>query len=85
VHRVAEITYENGKRVIITKGDASPVSIPGVDFPIYDNNFIGKVKIVIPQIGILFISPVNYVLLGAMISAIAIVIFFYGRKRRLQH
>jgi signal peptidase I len=84
VHRVAEITSENGKRVIITKGDASPVSIPGVDFPIYDNNFIGRVKIVLPQIGILFIPPVNYVLLGAMISAITIVIFFYGRKRRLQ-
>ena len=85
VHRISEITNENGKRVIITKGDASPVSIPGVDFPIYENNFIGRVKIVIPQIGLLLAPPINYVLLASMISAIAIVIFFYGRKRTLQH
>jgi signal peptidase len=85
VHRVSEITNENGKRVIITKGDASPVSIPGVDFPIYENNFIGRVKIVIPQIGILLAPPINYVLLASMISAIAVVILFYGRKRTLQH
>jgi signal peptidase len=85
VHRVSEITNENGKRVIITKGDASPVSIPGVDFPIYENNFIGRVKVVIPQLGLLLTPPINYVLLGSMICAIVVVIFFYGRKRTLQH
>lgn len=81
VHRIAEITSENGKRVIITKGDASPVSIPGVDFPVNSHNFIGRVKFVIPEIGVLFIPPINYVLLGAIISAVAIVIFIYERKR----
>lgn len=81
VHRITEITSENGKRVIITKGDASPVSIPGVDFPVNSQNFIGRVKFVIPEIGFLFIPPINYFLLGAIISAVAIVIFIYGRKR----
>lgn len=81
VHRITEITSENGKRVIITKGDASPVSIPGVDFPVNSQNFIGRVKFVIPEMGFLFIQPINYVLLGAIISAVAIVIFIYGRKR----
>ena len=81
VHRITEITSENGKRVIITKGDASPVSIPGVDFPVNSQNFMGRVKFVIPEIGFLFIPPINYVLLGAIISAVAIVIFIYGRKR----
>lgn len=81
VHRITEITSENGKRVIITKGDASPVSIPGVDFPVNSHNFIGRVEFVTPGIGFLFIPPINYVLLGAIISAIAIVIFIYGRKR----
>lgn len=81
VHRITEITSENGKRVIITKGDASPVSIPGVDFPVNSQNFIGRVKFVIPEIGFLFIPPINYSLLGAIISAVAIVIFIYGRKR----
>lgn len=81
VHRITEITSENGRRVIITKGDASPVSIPGVDFPVNSQNFIGRVKFVIPEIGFLFIPPINYVTLGAIISAVAIVIFIYGRKR----
>jgi signal peptidase len=81
VHRITEITSENGKRVIITKGDASPVSIPGVDFPVNSQNFIGRVKFVIPQIGFLFIPPINYVLVGIIISALAIVIFIYERKR----
>ena len=81
VHRVTEITSENGRRVIITKGDASPVSIPGVDFPVTSHNFIGRAKLVIPEIGFLFIPPINYVLLGAIISAVAIIIFIYERKR----
>lgn len=81
VHRITEITSENGKRVIITKGDASPVSIPGVDFPVNGHNFIGRVKFIIPEIGFLVNPPINYVLLGAIISAVAIVIFIYGRKK----
>jgi signal peptidase len=81
VHRITEITSENGKRVIITKGDASPVSIPGVDFPVNNQNFIGRVKFVIPQIGFLIIPPINYVLVGVIISAVAIVIFINERKR----
>jgi signal peptidase len=84
VHRVSEITSENGKRVLITKGDSSPVSVPGVDFPINYNNFIGRVKLVIPQMGILFTPPANYLLLGVILSAVAIIIFFHGRKRKLQ-
>lgn len=81
VHRITEITSENGRRVIITKGDASPVSIPGVDFPINSHNFIGKVKFVIPEIGVILSPPINYILLAAIISSIALVIFIYGRKR----
>ena len=83
VHRISEITSENGKRVIITKGDSSPGSIPGVDFPIKDHNFIGRVKLVIPNIGVLFLLPINYVLLGAIISVVGIVIYVYHRKRTL--
>ena len=81
VHRITEITSENGRRVIITKGDASPVSIPGVDFPVNGHNFIGRVKFAIPEIGVLFSPPLNYVLLGGIISAVVIVIFIYERKR----
>lgn len=81
VHRISEITSENGKKVIITKGDTSPVSIPGVDFPINSQNFIGRVKFVIPQVGILFVPPINYILLAGIASAIGLTIYIYGRRK----
>jgi len=51
VHRVAQIVTENGQRIIRAKGDANPDSIPGVDYPILQRNYIGKVVYVIPQLG----------------------------------
>src|SRR5215467_15527842 len=51
VHRVAQIVTENGQRIIRAKGDANPDSIPGVDYPIFQQNYIGKVVYVIPQLG----------------------------------
>jgi signal peptidase I len=81
VHRISEITSENGKRVIITKGDANPVSIPGVDFPINSQNFIGRVKFVIPEVGILFIPPMNYILLAGIVSAVGLTIYIYERRK----
>jgi signal peptidase I len=84
IHRITEITSENGKRIIITKGDARPVSIPGIDFPVGSKNYIGKVKLVIPGIGLLLAPPINYILLAVIISVIAMVMFFYGRKKAPQ-
>ena len=81
VHRISEITSENGKRIIITKGDASPVSIPGVDFPINSQNFLGRVKFVVPEVGILFIPPINYILLVGIVSAVGLTIYIYGRRK----
>ena len=84
VHRINEITSENGKRIIITKGDASPVSIPGIDFPVDSKNYIGKVKMVFPRIGQLLAPPLNYIILTAIISIVAMLIFFHGRKKAPQ-
>ena len=81
VHRISEITSENGKRIIITKGDASPVSIPGVDFPINSQNFIGRVKFVVPEVGILFIPPINYILLAGVVSVVGLTIYLYGKRK----
>ena len=43
VHRVAEIVTDpiNGQKVIRTKGDANPDSIPGADYPIFQPLYIG--------------------------------------------
>jgi signal peptidase len=82
VHRVAEIGENSaGERVIRTKGDANPASIPGTDFPIHKDNYIGKVVYVLPGAGVItkIISPpVNYII----IAIILVILFFskWGRK-----
>ena len=83
VHRVAEIITDqsNGQKIIRTKGDANPDSIPGVDYPIFDKNYIGKVVYVIPKLGVitnLFRPPTNYILIGVIL----IVLIYYLRKNR---
>jgi signal peptidase I len=72
VHRVAEIITDpiNGQKVIRTKGDANPDSIPGADYPIFEQNYIGKVVYVIPRLGVItnvFHPPTNYILIGLIL------------------
>jgi len=70
VHRVAEILSEN-PLVIRTKGDANPGSIPGTDFPITKQDYIGKVEYVIPQIGYvtrILTPPINYIIIAVIIG-----------------
>jgi signal peptidase len=70
VHRVAEIIDED-PRVVRTKGDANPASIPGTDVPITKDEYIGKVAYVIPQIGYvtrILAPPINYVIIAVIIG-----------------
>ncbi len=78
VHRIAEIDVDSdGERVIRTKGDANPASIPGTDFPIREDDYIGKVIYVIPGVGVItkvISPPVNYIII-----AIILAILFFNR------
>ncbi len=70
VHRVASIIDENPK-TIRTKGDANPASIPGTDFPITEEEYIGKVAYIMPQVGYitqLLKPPINYVIIAIVIG-----------------
>lgn len=70
VHRVAEVLNQN-PLIIRTKGDANPGSIPGVDFPITKENYIGKVVYVIPQIGYvtrILTPPINYIIIAVIVG-----------------
>jgi len=81
VHRVASILDEE-PRTIRTKGDANPASIPGTDFPITAEEYIGKVAYTIPQVGYvtqLLKPPINYVII-AIVIGIMIVKQFAKRK-----
>jgi signal peptidase len=78
VHRIAEISEDrDGNRIIRTKGDANPSSIPGTDYPITSEDYIGKVVYVIPGVGLVtkvISPPVNYIII-----AIILAILFFNR------
>ena len=81
VHRVASILDED-PRTVRTKGDANPASIPGTDFPITEEEYIGKVAYTLPQVGYitqLLKPPINYVIIAVVIG-IMIVKQFTKRK-----
>ena len=82
VHRVAEIVTDpsNGQKIIRTKGDANPDSIPGVDYPIFQPLYIGKVVYVIPKLGVItdiLHPPTNYILIGLILVGL----IYYLRKK----
>ncbi|MEE8132828.1 MAG: hypothetical protein V3T40_04560, partial [Nitrososphaerales archaeon] len=57
-----------------------PASIPGTDFPITEDDYIGEVIYVIPKIGYitrLIQPPVNYIII-----AIILAILFFNRTSR---
>jgi signal peptidase I len=78
VHRIADIVIDaDGARIVRTRGDANPGSIPGTDYPIRQDNYIGKVIYVLPGIGIItkvISPPVNYIII-----AIILAILFFNR------
>jgi signal peptidase I len=93
VHRIDEIGFDSdGQRVIRTKGDANSESIPGVDYPISKNNYIGKVVYVIPYAGLLLMyldllarvvmQPLLYIIIAAIVTAIFLL--EYQKKKHLK-
>jgi signal peptidase len=80
VHRVKEILTDPEQNVVIvTKGDANSGSIPGIDFPIYETNYVGKVVMDIPKLGLVtkaISPPVNYII----IAIILVILFFLFKK-----
>ena len=74
VHRVASI-LEDDPKTIRTKGDANPASIPGTDFPITEEEYIGKVAHTLPQVGYitqLLKPPINYVIIAVVIGIMVV-------------
>jgi signal peptidase len=84
VHRIVDIDVDgDGERMVRTRGDANPASIPGTDYPIRQDDYIGKVIYVIPGIGIItkvISPPVNYIIIAIILA----ILFFnrLGKKNR---
>lgn len=83
VHRVAAIaTGPQEERAIMTKGDANPSPIRGVDWPITEKEYIGKVAFVIPGIGLItraISPPVNYIIIAAIL---ALLLFSHLKRKK---
>jgi len=82
VHRVAAIMDDDPK-TIRTKGDANPVSIPGTDYPVTKDEYIGKVAYVIPQIGYVtrvLTPPINYIIIAVIIGIMIVKQYSKGKK-----
>ena len=70
VHRVVSIISEDPK-TIRTQGDANSGSIPGTDYPISEEEYIGKVAYTLPQVGYvtqLLKPPINYIIIAVVIG-----------------
>ncbi len=74
VHRVVSVIDDEPK-TIRTKGDANPASIPGTDFPITEEEYIGKVVYTLPQVGYvtqLLKPPINSVIIAIVIGVMVV-------------
>jgi len=74
VHRVVSVIDDDPK-TLRTKGDANPASIPGTDFPITEEEYIGKVVYTLPQVGYvtqLLKPPINYVIIAVVIGVMIV-------------
>ncbi len=83
VHRVVSIIDENPK-IIRTQGDANPASIPGTDFPISEEEYIGKVVFTLPQVGYVtqvLKPPTNYIIIVIVIG-VMVVKQMMGKKKK---
>ena len=72
VHRIVAVLDED-PWTLRAKGDANPSSIPGTDFPITREEYLGSVVHVIPEVGILpklIQPPINYIIIAGIVGYI---------------
>ncbi len=85
VHRVESILNEE-PFTVRTQGDANPSFIRGTDYPITEEEYIGKVAYVIPQVGYItqiLKPPMNYIIIAVVIG-VMIIKQFAGKKKDVQ-
>ena len=84
VHRVVTILEEDPK-TLRTKGDANTASIPGTDFPITEEEYVGKIVNVMPNAGTLlnvFKPPMSYLILIISLLILIIPVILHIRFRK---
>jgi len=79
IHRIVDIKdYQNGTRIITTKGDANGASIPNppIDIDVNSSMYIGKVVMQIPEAGYVTTSPTNEYIAAIILIALAADLLF---------
>ena len=74
VHRVESILSED-PLTVRTQGDANPSFIRGTDYPITQEEYIGKVAYIVPQVGYItqiLKPPMNYIIIAVVIGVLII-------------
>ena len=85
IARVQAILDEDPKTVR-TQGDANPTWIRGTDYPITEEEYIGKVAYIIPQVGYItqiLKPPMNYIII-AIVIGIMIIKQFTNKKKEVE-
>jgi signal peptidase len=85
VHRVVAVV-DDDPLTLRTKGDNNQNSIVGTDYPITNEEYIGKVVYVVPQVG--FITkilqpPINYIIIAVIIGIMVIKQISKNKKKTL--
>ena len=85
VHRVVAVV-DHDPRTLRTKGDNNQQSIVGTDYPITNQEYIGKVVYIVPQVG--FITkilqpPINYIIIAVIIGIMIIRQISKNKKKAL--
>ena len=85
VHRVVAVV-DDDPITLRTKGDSNQNSIVGTDYPITNEEYIGKVVHVVPQVG--FITkilqpPINYIIIAVIIGIMVIRQISKNKKKAL--
>ena len=84
VHRVIDVLDDDPK-TLKTKGDSNRTSITGTDFPITEEEYIGKIVNTIPQVGTIthmFKPPMNYLILVINLVVLIIPVILHIRFRK---
>ena len=77
IHRIHSIVdYQNGTRIITTKGDDNSEPIPLIDTDINSSMYIGKVILQIPEAGYITTSPTNEIIAVIILIALAAQLLF---------
>ena len=74
VHRAVAVVDDDPK-TLRTKGDNNQASIPGTDFPVTEEEYIGTVVHLIPQVGYvtkILQPPINYIIIAIIIGIMII-------------